>query len=254
MSSRRTRSSAASGGKRHAEQDVHTVTEDGTKEKMAAKRRKTASNVSASSLQSRKSEPTHADDSQAPTELALPASTRSVPSNCIVPAGNKCWLMKSEPDLRLEKGVDISCSIKKLQSLEGMRVPWYGVRNYQARNFMRDDMRIGDLAFFYHSSCKEPGIAGIVRICKASHPDDTQFDAKNPYFDAKSTRENPRWHMVEVGFVCELERFVSLAELKAYADGPLRSMALLQRSRLSVQPVTLDVWDFVMKLSLNPQT
>src|SRR5690554_1708950 len=99
------------------------------------------------------------------------------------------WLMKSEPD---------ECSIDMLAAMPGQRVPWFGVRNYQARNFMRDAMRIGDLAFFYHSSCAEPGIAGIVRVASGPYPDATQFDPASPYYDAKARPEAPRWVLVDV--------------------------------------------------------
>ena len=115
------------------------------------------------------------------------------------------WLMKSEPD---------EFSIDDLAAARNKTTPWFGVRNYQARNFMRDQMRLGDRAFFYHSSCPEPGIAGIVEVSAQAYPDATQFDRKSPYFDPKSVRDAPRWVNVDVKFV-EKSRLVSLAELRA---------------------------------------
>ena len=118
------------------------------------------------------------------------------------------WLMKSEPD---------EFSIDDLAAAKGRTTPWFGVRNYQARNFMRDQMRIGDRAFFYHSSCPEPGIAGIAEVSAQAYPDATQFDKKSPYFDPKATREAPRWFNVDVTFVEKL-RLVSLAELRSHPE------------------------------------
>jgi len=144
------------------------------------------------------------------------------------------WLMKSEPD---------DVSIDDLAAMPRKTVAWYGVRNYQARNFMRDQMQVGDQAFFYHSSCPEPGIAGIVRISKAAYPDASQFDKKSKYFDAKATRDVPRWVNVEVTLV-EKTRLISLAELR---DTPqLATMRLLQRgNRLSITPVDPREWAFI---------
>jgi predicted RNA-binding protein with PUA-like domain len=144
------------------------------------------------------------------------------------------WLMKSEPD---------EVSIDDLAAMPKKTVAWYGVRNYQARNFMRDQMSIGDLAFFYHSSCPEPGIAGIVRVSRAAYPDASQFDRKSPYYDAKSTRETPRWLNVEVTLV-EKTRLVPLAELRT--QPALSGMRVLQRAnRLSITPVDPREWSFI---------
>jgi predicted RNA-binding protein with PUA-like domain len=144
------------------------------------------------------------------------------------------WLMKSEPD---------EVSIDDLAAMPKKTVAWYGVRNYQARNFMRDQMSVGDLAFFYHSSCPEPGIAGIVRVSKAAYPDASQFDRKSPYYDAKSTREAPRWLNVEVTLV-EKTRLVPLAELRT--QPALSGMRVLQRAnRLSITPVDPREWSFI---------
>ena len=136
------------------------------------------------------------------------------------------WLMKSEPD---------EFSIDDLAAAPNRSTAWFGVRNYQARNFMRDQMQLGDLAFFYHSSCPEPGIAGIVRVSKLAYPDASQFDKKSPYYDPKSKREAPRWLNVDVTLV-KKTRLVPLAELRTQA--PLAKMRVLQRAnRLSITPV-----------------
>jgi predicted RNA-binding protein with PUA-like domain len=146
------------------------------------------------------------------------------------------WLMKSEPD---------ECSIDDLARLPHQAVPWTGVRNYQARNFMRE-MRLGDLAFFYHSSCPQPGIAGIVRVERLAYPDATQFDPKSKYFDAKSKLEAPRWEHVDVQLVRKLP-LISLAALRAAPS--LADLTILQRgNRLSITPVTPAHWNEVMHL------
>jgi predicted RNA-binding protein with PUA-like domain len=144
------------------------------------------------------------------------------------------WLMKSEPD---------EVSIDDLAAMPKKTIAWFGVRNYQARNFMRDQMQIGDLAFFYHSSCPEPGIAGIVRVSKLAYPDASQFDRKSPYYDPKSTREAPRWLNVDVTFV-EKTRLVPLSELRERSE--LEGMRVLQRAnRLSITPVSAEDWKFI---------
>ena len=144
------------------------------------------------------------------------------------------WLMKSEP---------AEVSIDDLAAMPKKTVAWYGVRNYQARNFMRDQMQVGDLAFFYHSSCPEPGIAGIVRVSKAAYPDASQFDRKSPYFDPKATRTAPRWVNVEVTLV-EKTRLIGLPELRATPE--LATMRVLQRAnRLSITPVDPREWTFI---------
>lgn len=142
------------------------------------------------------------------------------------------WLMKSEPD---EVSID---GLARLGS-----VPWFGVRNYQARNFMRDTMKIGDLALFYHSGCTEPGIAGICEVCSEPYPDATQFDPSSPYHDPKSPPEKPRWLLRDVRFVRKT-RYLSLGELRAHAE--LANMRLLARgNRLSITPVAADEWAFI---------
>lgn len=151
------------------------------------------------------------------------------------------WLMKSEPS---------DVSIDDLAVLPGQRVPWYGVRNYQARNFMRDQMGVGDLAFFYHSSCAEPGIAGIVRVACPAYPDATQFDPASPYFDPKSSPEAPRWLHVDVQFV-EKTRLVGLPELRQHPE--LAGMRVLARgNRLSITPVDPAEWNFITHKLLGP--
>ena len=146
--------------------------------------------------------------------------------------------MKSEPD---------EFSIDDLVRAKNQSTPWVGVRNYQARNYMRDAMSVGDRAFFYHSSCPEPGIAGIVEVARAAYPDATQFDAKSPYYDAKSTRAAPRWLHVEVKLV-KKTRLVPLTELRATPG--LEDMVTLRRgNRLSITPVTPAEWKIVEKLA-----
>ncbi len=147
------------------------------------------------------------------------------------------WLMKSEPS---------ECSIDDLVAAPKQTVPWFGVRNYQARNYMRDQMRIGDGVLFYHSSCPEPGVAGLAEVASPPYPDETQFDPKSPYFDAKSSREAPRWLLVDV----KLRRKTPLLQLKRMRELPqLASMLLLRPgSRLSITPVTDAEWRAVNAL------
>lgn len=137
------------------------------------------------------------------------------------------WLMKSEPD---------DVSIDDLAAKPGQEVDWYGVRNYQARNFMRDEMQLGDRVFFYHSSCAEPGIAGIAEVSQLAHPDATQFDPHSPYFDPKSNPEQPRWLCVAVRFIRKTNLY-PLVEMRS--NPQLEGMIVLQKgSRLSVTPVS----------------
>ena len=148
------------------------------------------------------------------------------------------WLMKSEPD---------EFSIDDLAAAKGRTTPWFGVRNYQARNFMRDQMRVRDRAFFYHSSCPEPGVAGVAEVTAQAYPDATQFDKKSPYFDPKAMRDAPRWFNVDVTFVEKL-RLVSLAELRSHPE--LERMRILQRgNRLSITPIDPAEWAFVLKIA-----
>ena len=149
------------------------------------------------------------------------------------------WLMKSEPDTF---GIDHLA--KKPKRTAG----WDGVRNFQARNFMRE-MHVGDLAFFYHSSCEVPGIAGIVRVVREAYPDPTQFDRASEYYDPASTREAPRWVCVDVRFERRIEPVITLAELREHASGPLREMVILKRgNRLSVTPVSAAEWRCIVSM------
>lgn len=150
------------------------------------------------------------------------------------------WLMKSEPS---------ECSINDVSRASKQTVPWTGVRNYQARNFMRDSMRVGDLAFFYHSSCPEPGIAGIVEIASAAYPDPTQFDSKSKYHDPKSTPEAPRWMLVDTR-LSQKTRLLPLAELRMHNE--LADMRILSRgNRLSITPITPAEWAFITRKLLK---
>ena len=147
------------------------------------------------------------------------------------------WLMKSEPD---------EASIDHLAAAPQQTLPWTGVRNYQARNFMRDTMHAGDGVLFYHSSCAQPGVAGLARVVGGLAPDETQFDPTSPYFDAKSSRSQPRWIKVDVQLVRKT-KLLSLAQMRAAPE--LASMVVLQRgSRLSITPVTATEWQAVLRL------
>lgn len=152
-------------------------------------------------------------------------------------ARKRYWLMKSEPD---------TFSIDNLRKVG--TEPWNGVRNYQARNFMRG-MQVGDGVLFYHSNCKEPGIVGTAIVATAAYPDDTQFNPKSDYYDPKSTREDPRWSLVDVKFERKLARTITLDEIKQHADALGDGFALTQRgNRLSVLPVTAAQWKFLLAL------
>jgi predicted RNA-binding protein with PUA-like domain len=147
------------------------------------------------------------------------------------------WLMKSEPDVY---------SIDDLRR-DG-REMLDSIRNYQARNMMRDDMRIGDEVFFYHSNCKEPAIAGIAKVASKPYPDPTQFDKKSRYFDPKSTQDEPRWILVDVEFVRKFKKPITLAEIKANKD--LEDMILVRRgNRLSIMPIEKNHWDLILTMA-----
>lgn len=146
------------------------------------------------------------------------------------------WLMKSEPDV-------FSIDDLKKKKFTG----WDGVRNYQARNFMRDDMEIGDTVLFYHSNAEIPGVAGLAKVSKTSHPDPSQFDAKSEYYDPKATKENPRWFMVEVEFVERFDHVIALSVLKVTKG--LEAMPLVQKgSRLSINPVTKEEFKIITNM------
>jgi len=149
------------------------------------------------------------------------------------------WLLKSEP----------SCfSIEDLQNMPHQTSPWDGIRNYQARNFMRNEMKIGDQAFFYHSSCTPPGIVGTMEIVSHAYPDDTAFDSTSDHPDPKSTPDNPRWFMVDVRFKQQFSDMISLETLKHHPE--LEDMRLLQKgNRLSILPISPDEWAFILNLT-----
>ena len=145
------------------------------------------------------------------------------------------WLMKSEP---------AECSVDDALAAAAATVPWVGVRNYQARNFMRDGMRVGDGVLFYHSSCAEPGIVGIARVDSTAYPDPTQFDPKSPYYDAASKREEPRWHLVDVQVLRKIPT-LTLPELRARPE--LAEMLVLRKgNRLSITPVEPRHWKAIV--------
>ena len=148
------------------------------------------------------------------------------------------WLIKSEPS---------EFSIEDLRRAPARTAHWDGVRNYQARNYMRDGMRVGDGVLFYHSSCELPGVAGVARVASAPYPDPSQFDEGSEYFDAKAMAENPRWVLVDFEFVAEFPAVVSLAAMRE--DPKLEGMVVLRRgNRLSVMPVAKEHWDFILAL------
>jgi predicted RNA-binding protein with PUA-like domain len=145
------------------------------------------------------------------------------------------WLMKSEPD---------EFSIDDLVKAPKQTTSWFGVRNYVARNFMRDTMRIGDGVLFYHSSCAVPGIAGLAKVSSKPHPDASQFDRKSPYYDPKAKREDPRWMLVDVK-LAKKTRVMPLEEMRSYPE--LAGMITLKRgNRLSITPVTDSEWKFIV--------
>jgi predicted RNA-binding protein with PUA-like domain len=152
----------------------------------------------------------------------------------------KHWLLKSEPDVF---GIDDLARAPKRTTA------WEGVRNYQARNMLRDEFRTGDRAFFYHSSCAVPGIAGVVEVVRDAYPDPTQFDPRSEYHDAKSARDAPRWFAIDVRLEMRIEPLITLPELRAHMSGALRELILLKRgNRLSVTPVSAAQWRFIMSL------
>ena len=147
------------------------------------------------------------------------------------------WLMKTEPSV---VGID------DVLAMPQQTVDWWGVRNYQARNFMRDTMRVGDAVLFYHSSCAEPGIAGLAEVASTAYPDDTQFDPDSPYHDPKSSHEQPRWMLVDIKAIAKT-RLLGLDELRKHPE--LAHMRLLARgNRLSVMPVAPDEYRFITRL------
>jgi len=152
----------------------------------------------------------------------------------------KYWLMKSEPDV---------FGISDLERAPSQRSAWDGVRNYQVRNMMRDEMRIGDLAFFYHSSCAEPGIYGVMRIAKEGYPDHTALDPMHDHFDPKSKPDQPTWYMVDVEFVERFKHPVTLDQLRAHADRLTDMLVLKRGNRLSITPIATAEWKYITALA-----
>jgi predicted RNA-binding protein with PUA-like domain len=150
------------------------------------------------------------------------------------------WLLKSEPG---------TFGIDDLAARPKQTTAWDGVRNYQARNMLRDSIKEGDSAFFYHSSCDVPGIAGIVSVAKAGYPDVTAFDRKHHHYDAESNSDDPRWYVVDVKLMRKFSRIITLDELRRHAGNALSELLVLRRgNRLSVTPVTKKDWDFILTL------
>ncbi|WP_126452780.1 EVE domain-containing protein [Sulfuriflexus mobilis] len=154
----------------------------------------------------------------------------------------KYWIMKSEPDV---------FGIEHLKSRPRKTEAWDGVRNYQARNMLRDEMKKGDQVFFYHSNCVEPGIVGIMEVVKEGYVDHTAFDPRQKYFDPKSNPAKPRWYMVDVRYKRKLKRTITLAEIKT--EKTLKNMKLVQRgNRLSIMPVSKAEWHHILKMETQP--
>jgi predicted RNA-binding protein with PUA-like domain len=154
------------------------------------------------------------------------------------------WLVKSEPDSRIVNGVDVKFSINDLETK--LVTNWDGVRNYQARNILRDQMKLGDICFFYHSNTKKPGIAGLAQVTKEGIVDDSAFDPNSPYYDPKSDPRKPKWYMVQLQFMRHLDSFITLHELKQ--NHKLRDMVLCKANRLSVQPVKESEYNTIMEM------
>ncbi|KAL1918946.1 uncharacterized protein VTP21DRAFT_2327 [Calcarisporiella thermophila] len=156
------------------------------------------------------------------------------------------WLMKAEPESRIVKGKDVKFSIDDLANMPDGTSTWDGVRNYEARNIMRDQMKVGDKVLFYHSNCKTPGVAGLAEVVKGSYPDESAFDPNHPYYDPKSDPASPRWYTVDVKFKSKFQRFIPLKELQKCEE--LREMALVKRGRLSVQPVRQEEFELICEM------
>ncbi|KAI0711049.1 PUA-like domain-containing protein [Cerioporus squamosus] len=174
----------------------------------------------------------------------------------------KHWLMKAEPDSRVVKGKDVKFSVDDFEVVQ--TTPWEGVRNAEARNLMKE-MQVGDKVLFYHSNCKNPGIAAFAEVSKEAYPDYTAWDPAHPYYDAKTDKENPKWYMVDVTFGSRAQHFVPLSLLRTIASSPdvpeevsyigedgakaIKGMALVSRGRLSVQRVEGETWKVVEQLA-----
>ncbi|XP_022670749.1 thymocyte nuclear protein 1-like isoform X2 [Varroa jacobsoni] len=200
-----------------------------------------------------------ADASSMQYETAIPTKTLKVTSKKSKDPSKEYshfthWLVKSEGESRIENGHDFKFSIDDLANSKNQTTHWEGVRNYQARNFMRDFMKLGQQVFFYHSNVKEPGIVGLVEITKESYPDHTQFEKGNHYFDKSASKDNPRWFMVDIKLVRHFKRCITLKELKRWHlehkknNGPLKDLFLFTKARLSVLPISDKEWEFICKL------
>ncbi|KXG47056.1 High mobility group, HMG-I/HMG-Y [Penicillium griseofulvum] len=172
------------------------------------------------------------------------------PAVDVIPeTGRSFWLMKAEPESRMEKGKDVKFSIEDLAAADAPE-PWDGVRNHVAKNLMRD-MKKGDYAFFYHSNCKVPGVVGVMEIVQEHSTDESAFDPAHPYYDPKSTRDNPKWVVVHVQYRRRLEKQVTLQDLKSHgqAGKPLENLQMIKQSRLSVSSVTPAQWKYILELA-----
>ncbi|KAK5657534.1 hypothetical protein OQA88_3107 [Cercophora sp. LCS_1] len=180
-----------------------------------------------------------------PAKAAKPAKSQAT-STSTAPGEKTYWLLKAEPETRLENGIDVSFSIDDLAS-KTVPEPWDGIRAYPARNNLRS-MKKGDLAFFYHSNCKEPGIVGTMEIVQEHSPDLSAHDPKAPYYDASSKPEDPKWSVVHVEFRSKFKKMVTLRELRDMGGkgGPLENMQMLKQSRLSVSRVSEAEWEYLM--------
>ncbi|KAH7101489.1 DUF55-domain-containing protein [Auriculariales sp. MPI-PUGE-AT-0066] len=163
--------------------------------------------------------------------------------------------MKAEPDSRVVKGKDVKFSVDDFETAG--TTAWEGVRSYEARNIMRDRMKVGDKVLFYHSNCKLPGVAALAEVCKEAYPDYTAWDPKHPYYDEKTKQDDPKWYMVEVRFVSRVKHFIPLVVLKDLSDidylqkdavDAIKSMALINKGRLSVQPVTKAAYEAILAM------
>ncbi|KAJ5582590.1 High mobility group HMG-I/HMG-Y [Penicillium sp. DV-2018c] len=177
-------------------------------------------------------------------------TTESKPAvNSIPETDRSFWLMKAEPESRIEKGKDVKFSIDDLAAAE-VPEPWDGVRNHVAKNLMRN-MKKGDYAFFYHSNCKVPGIVGVMEIVQEHSTDESAFDKTHPYYDPKSKRDDPKWVVVHVEFRRKLGKQVTLHDLKSHAQPgqPLENLQMIKQSRLSVSSVTPAQWKYILELA-----
>ncbi|RPA83491.1 thymocyte nuclear protein 1 [Ascobolus immersus RN42] len=180
------------------------------------------------------------------SEIKTEPAAKSSSSTESKDEGPRYWLFKSEPETRITPtGHDVRFSIDDLLASKDGTAPWDGVRNYSARNNLKA-MRLGDLGFFYHSNCKEPGIVGVVEVVREAEPDEQAFDPKACYYDPKSSRDSPKWFQVQVKFKRKTKRVITLAEMKEYAGSELSEMPLLKAARLSVSPVPKACWNFIL--------